>query len=461
MLAPEPRPPDPEPAPTGLVRLWRALTTPAPGLTQPEERRRAQLQAGLLLLSSVFLIYAAIATALSAPPDARSISALLTGAALVLAAAYGLSRTARYVRAGRLIGLIVQAGLPFGVIWLRGLLDAAALGQAATWITLSLLSASLFVSARGIALLAAAHLAGLLVIPLLVPAITYSDLPLLLGLVGLAAGAVLLDRRYREGRERDREAEHQQLTRRMEAHQARLEARSRDAERRSAQLAAAAEVGRAATSILSPEPLLAQAVELIQERFGFDHVAIYLLDEARKQLVLREAAGEGGKRLKAEGQTWPVGGGSAIGRAAADRQASLLTEPGDQALLPDMRSAAVAPLCAGERLIGVLHVQSRASAALTSGDLEALQILADQLAVAVENGRLFARQQRLLQLEQLVRSLTVKIHQTVEIETIVENAAAELGRALGAHRAVVRLHAAAPVEPPAPGTDGPALRPPP
>jgi hypothetical protein len=71
--------------------------------------------------------------------------------------------------------------------------------------------------------------------------------------------------------------------------------------------------------------------------------------------------------------------------------------------------------------------------------VDTLQILADQIAVAIENGRLFARQQRIVQLEQLVSSLTAKIYKSLTLDSVLENAAVELGRALGARQAVVRL----------------------
>jgi HAMP domain-containing protein len=220
--------------------------------------------------------------------------------------------------------------------------------------------------------------------------------------------------------------------------EAKVEARTR-------QLAAAAEVSRAATSILNTDALLARVTELIHERFGYSHVSVFLLDEAGENAVLREATGPIGQQLKAQGFQLAVGSQSIIGWVSANRAPRIVDEVADDPVylqtetLTDTRSEAALPIRIGDRLLGVLDVQSRAPGAFSPADVEALQIVADQIAVSIENGRLFARQQRVLQLEDLVISLTGKIHQTFKLDTILENAATELGRAFGARRAVVRL----------------------
>jgi GAF domain-containing protein/HAMP domain-containing protein len=175
--------------------------------------------------------------------------------------------------------------------------------------------------------------------------------------------------------------------------------------------AAMAEMSRAAIANQGLESLLAQAVDVIRERFGCERVRVILLDEAGAAVV-RETAGP---RQPSRGS-----------RVAAGVSA-------------DARTAAAFPLRAGKRDIGALEVQSERPNALSPADAETLQLLADQIAVAVENDRLLGRQKRLLQLEDLTLTLTNKIHQSLKPETILESAALELGRALGAQRAVVKL----------------------
>jgi len=217
-------------------------------------------------------------------------------------------------------------------------------------------------------------------------------------------------------------------------------------EGRTQHLAIAAEVGRAATSILSTEKLLARTVELIRDRFGYYHASVFLLDETGEQAFLRESTGDTGAKLKARGHRLAVGSNSLIGWVTANRRPRIASEVSEDPihfkneLLPDTRSEAAFPLRLGNRILGALDVQSREPNAFTPTDIEVLQILADQIAVAVENGRLFGRQQRIAKLEQLIANLTTTIHRSHTVEAILENTVTELGRELGARKVVVRLH---------------------
>lgn len=219
----------------------------------------------------------------------------------------------------------------------------------------------------------------------------------------------------------------------------------RKVEARTQQLAAAAEVGRAATSILSTDELLRRAVDLIRDRFGYYHVSVFLLDEAGENAVLQEATGEVGAQLKARHHQLAVGSHSLIGWVTANRKPRITLDVGEDAvyfqneLLPDTRSEAALPLRVGDRLIGALDVQSRALNAFNQADIEVLQVLADQLATAIENGRLFARQERIAQLEQHVATLTARIHSALTLDAILNNTASEVGQVFGAPRVVVRL----------------------
>jgi HAMP domain-containing protein len=219
----------------------------------------------------------------------------------------------------------------------------------------------------------------------------------------------------------------------------------RKVEARTQQLAAAAEVGRAATSILSTDELLRRAVDLIRDRFGYYHVSIFLLDERGENALLAEATGEVGAQLKADGYSLPVGSHSLVGWVTANRKPRITLDVGDDVvyfkneLLTGTRSEAALPLRVGERLIGALDVQSRALNAFNQADVEVLQVLADQLATAIENGRLFARQERITQLEQHVATLTARIHSALTLDAILHNTANEVGQVFGAPRVVVRL----------------------
>ncbi len=196
--------------------------------------------------------------------------------------------------------------------------------------------------------------------------------------------------------------------RRAEASRLALEARTRELEHRTVQLQAAAEIGRAAASILEPERLIQQAAELIRERFALYHVALCLVDETGEFARYRAGAGVGAAELLEEGVRFALGDSSMIGWCIANAQvrvaqgARLDTVRLDHPLIPDTRSEAAFPLITRGEVLGALDVQSDRVAAFDESTLAALQLIADQLAVALSNARLYAASQEALEMTRRV-----------------------------------------------------------
>jgi GAF domain-containing protein len=164
---------------------------------------------------------------------------------------------------------------------------------------------------------------------------------------------------------------------------------------RTRDLALAGEVGRSLGAVRDVDELLNDAVGLIQHRFELYQTQVYLADESRRLLVLRAGAGRATAVLLDQRHRLPIGPGSINGVAAADRQPVLVSDTADNALfrpnplLPDTRSELAVPLLAGDRLLGVLDLQSATPAAFREENLTAFELLAGQLATAIENANLF------------------------------------------------------------------------
>lgn len=193
----------------------------------------------------------------------------------------------------------------------------------------------------------------------------------------------------------------------------RVAERTRELERRVAQIATAGEVSRAAATVRDPEQLVTQVVELVQARFGYYYVGLFMIDADRRYAVLWAGSGEAGRIMKERGHRLEVGGQSMVGWTCAHNQARIALDVGDEPmrfdnpLLPATRSEMALPLrvvdplqgVAGPRqgtagrVIGALDVQSTQAAAFDQGDIAALQGLADQIGVALENARLFREAQ--------------------------------------------------------------------
>jgi GAF domain-containing protein len=179
--------------------------------------------------------------------------------------------------------------------------------------------------------------------------------------------------------------------------------RTSDLERRAVQLQAATEVGRAVTSILDAEQLMWQTAGLIAERFALYHVGIFRLDAAREWALYRAGAGEASRRLADHGFRLKVGGDSVVGSCTAHAQVRVnqdrSSEPVSMVhpLLPETSSEAALPLIARGEVIGALSVQSDRRESFDPDTVATLQTIADQMAVALDNVRLFAESQEALE----------------------------------------------------------------
>lgn len=173
-------------------------------------------------------------------------------------------------------------------------------------------------------------------------------------------------------------------------------------------LQAAAEVSRVTTAVLDPDELLRRVVDLVRERFDLYYVGLFLLDEAsgdsgRTFAVLRAGTGQAGQEILAQGYQLEVGGDSMIGQCVARSEVRIALDVGEKAvrfdnpLLPDTRSELALPLRSRGRVVGAMNAQSVAEAAFDEAYIAILQTMADQVAVAIDNARLFARTQAALQ----------------------------------------------------------------
>ncbi len=182
----------------------------------------------------------------------------------------------------------------------------------------------------------------------------------------------------------------------------RVASRTYDLERRAVQLQAAAEVGHAVATIRDLDELLPKVTNLISERFGFYHVGIFMLDDRGEYAILKAANSEGGQRMLMREHRLKVGEVGIVGYATGYREPRVALDVGKDAVyfdnpdLPDTRSEMALPLIVGGKLLGALDVQSRREAAFSNEDISMLQVLADQVSVAIENAYLFSEQEIVL-----------------------------------------------------------------
>ena len=168
---------------------------------------------------------------------------------------------------------------------------------------------------------------------------------------------------------------------------------------RTKQLTATNEVARVASSSLDPDELLAKVIRLFPEQFNYYYASIYLLDTSGKWAELKEATGEAGRVLKQNRYRLEVAGRSMVGTAIREksvRVAQIASEEKqrfDNPLLPYTRSEIALPMIFGDRVLGALNVQSTKESDFGPQAIETMQNMAGQVAIALENARLFQEAQ--------------------------------------------------------------------
>ncbi|HWQ05513.1 MAG TPA: GAF domain-containing protein [Longilinea sp.] len=166
---------------------------------------------------------------------------------------------------------------------------------------------------------------------------------------------------------------------------------------RSRQLQTVADVARGIAGAQDLETLLTQITNLISERFNFYHVGVFLVDEKNEFAVLRAANSEGGKKMLARQHKLRIGKVGIVGHVTSTGEPRIATDVGDDAVffnnpdLPMTRSELALPLTVSGQIIGALDVQSTESSVFTNEDIALFNTLADQVAIAIENNRLFSK----------------------------------------------------------------------
>ena len=161
-----------------------------------------------------------------------------------------------------------------------------------------------------------------------------------------------------------------------------------------AQLALLSDVGRQIAAILGVEQVLERAAQLVHDTFGYHHVALFIFDRERQELEMKAIAGEF-VRLFPPNHRVPLDRGMVGWTGEHGRRllaADVAREPRYINFYPDLiptRSELSVPIRSGDQTIGVLDIQSPELNAFDESDVKVMEMLADQIAVAMANAQLY------------------------------------------------------------------------
>ncbi len=215
--------------------------------------------------------------------------------------------------------------------------------------------------------------------------------------------------------------------------------------RRAMQLETAGEVSRRITALLDLKQLLIEVTNLICDKFGYYYVGVFLVDEKERVLVLRAAGGERGPAVLERGLRVEIEESSLNGRAVKLGQVQWINDVSMSPyfrldpLLHETVSELVIPLLVGQRVVGTLDVQSAQCNAFTPDDVAALRGLAAQVAIAIQNTRLYESEQVRRQVAETLREVGRILGSTLDLAEVLSHLLEQLARVVPYGRSSVML----------------------
>jgi len=179
----------------------------------------------------------------------------------------------------------------------------------------------------------------------------------------------------------------------------RVAERTAEISRKADHLRAASYIARQTAEVQDLVSLLNTLAKLVTDQFGFYHTGIFLINETGTEVILQAASSEGGRRMIERGYSLSVGTRDIVGYVAAQKKSRIALDVGPEAVffnnpdLPMTRSEIALPLLVRNKVLGILDIQSDKPQAFSTEDMDVLETLAAQVAVAIENTRLIDESQ--------------------------------------------------------------------
>jgi signal transduction histidine kinase len=196
-------------------------------------------------------------------------------------------------------------------------------------------------------------------------------------------------------------------------------------------------ISQSLVSSLDPDQLMKDVVELLHKDFAFYHAQIYQLDPNRNDLIAVQGSGEIGAQLRERGYRQPVGIGI-VGHSAetgkpfttndVEKVVFFVRNP----LLPDTLSEMTIPIKMEGRVLGVLDIQQAFPNRLSARQMQLMEVVADQLAVALQKANLYAELEGSLRQEKAMRRQLIQSERLALVGRLLASVSHELNNPIQA-----------------------------
>ncbi len=237
------------------------------------------------------------------------------------------------------------------------------------------------------------------------PTYTPSAQPAIIFAAASLLAAIVLNLAIKKLNEALKNAQHEtELAQKNLGLEIELEQRASALAERASYLETSAEISRSIASVTDTNILISKIVQLIQEKFNLYYVGLFLVDETNKWAILKSGTGEAGKEMLKAKHRLKIGSGM-IGWSIENAQSRIALDVGEDAVhfenpyLPKTRSEGAIPLRSRGRVLGALTIQSTQPVAFTNEIITTLQIMTDQVAIALDNAMLFEKSELALEAE--------------------------------------------------------------
>jgi sigma-B regulation protein RsbU (phosphoserine phosphatase) len=200
------------------------------------------------------------------------------------------------------------------------------------------------------------------------------------------------------------------------------------------------EINNQITSILDLDELLNKIAELTNRIVPYEIFAIFLLDDEKQELYLRFAIGHPPEvvrdlRIK-------IGDG-VTGTAAMERTTVVVDDvrkyPRYIEAVKSARSELAVPLISQNRVVGVLDIESPEPGYFREEQVKLLNLLASQIAIAIENARVYESERRNRELLALLYDISLEMSSTLEVDELVRKIAAAVKQKIDYHTCSIFL----------------------